>query len=1059
MRFVIDMQAAQLNDGRISQYTINFALAVAIYRGHHEIILALSDLFPDSIEGIRAKFDGILLGKNIRVWSAPSRVRMDNPHNAIWNKTTQIIREGFIGELIPDLVHLGTLTHGYRDDVVLHSNFLGGLTKISAMLFEDVDTSVIDGGIENEDYLRYKINSAAKLSQNSLIFADDPRAKKFLEHESGTPLENFIEIPTLHASNQEDFAKKIISSWVEWVEKNELNHSSINTFNRKTLAYVSPMPPTKSGIANYSEKLVTYLSKYYDINIIDCMVDGVVGPHGHKGLEWLRENQDDIDRVIYHFGNSPFHNKLVQLIEDVPGVAVIHDFYLGDLALSIEVSGEKKNALCMSLYDSHGYRALRDLYDGNTLEAVILKYPANFNIIKNAKGVVVHSEYSKALARKFYGDAVANSWKVIPHIRSATKLIDKNLARDMLGINADSFLVTSFGHLSPLKLNIRLLNAWLESELGKSNFSRLVFVGELPNDDYGNKFLECIYKYGVQDRVIITGYVSDEDYDLYLAASDLSVQLRANSRGETSGAVYGCLSYGVPLILNRNGAMSELSSDFAFFIPDEFDDEDLVNAINFLYKNDALRKNIGSAARIHVEENNSGVHCARLYFDSIEDFYNDQTSNSVGLARKIVTTVGHSFEFPELANIASSIAKSLPKRHRQKTIFIDITPTNLKDYKTGIQRVVRALLLSLIDSPPKGYRIEPFYFSDVGGKWHLRYARKYTLEILGCNPDEFLDDPIDVGFEDILVLLDFSSQYVVMAESAGLLTHFRNLGVKIWTFIYDLLPIQFPEYFPNHMKPDHERWLNTISKFDGAICISKTIANEYLDWRLKEGFNDAESLPFVTKYIHLGADILTSAPTDGMPKDAENIIKKLKSNITFLMVGTVEPRKGHLQVIEAFNILWEKGMDISLCIVGKQGWIDSSGQMVKTFANLKKNKELNKRLFWFEAATDEFLEKIYAACDCLIAASYGEGFGLPLIEAAQHGIPIIARDIPVFREVAKEHALYFESSSPSKFSEFIESWILLRDANKIPTSKNMPHLTWEQSASQLRNLLEDLNCK
>ena len=62
-------------------------------------------------------------------------------------------------------------------------------------------------------------------------------------------------------------------------------------------------------------------------------------------------------------------------------------------------------------------------------------------------------------------------------------------------------------------------------------------------------------------------------------------------------------------------------------------------------------------------------------------------------------------------------------------------------------------------------------------------------------------------------------------------------------------------------------------------------------------------------------------------------------------------------------------------------------------------QEIGNRLFWLEGISDEYLEKIYDAATCLIAASEGEGFGLPLIKVAQHKLPIIARDIPVFREV------------------------------------------------------------
>ena len=85
----------------------------------------------------------------------------------------------------------------------------------------------------------------------------------------------------------------------------------------------------------------------------------------------------------------------------------------------------------------------------------------------------------------------------------------------------------------------------------------------------------------------------------------------------------------------------------------------------------------------------------------------------------------------------------------------------------------------------------------------------------------------------------------------------------------------------------------------------------------------------------------------------------------------------------------------------------------------------------------------------MIAASEGEGFGLPLIEAAQHKLPIIARDIPVFREVAGEHAYYFNGLEPQALADAIKQWVGLNSEGKAPQSDGMPWLTWRQSTQQL----------
>ncbi|OIQ69685.1 GDP-mannose-dependent alpha-(1-2)-phosphatidylinositol mannosyltransferase [mine drainage metagenome] len=166
------------------------------------------------------------------------------------------------------------------------------------------------------------------------------------------------------------------------------------------------------------------------------------------------------------------------------------------------------------------------------------------------------------------------------------------------------------------------------------------------------------------------------------------------------------------------------------------------------------------------------------------------------------------------------------------------------------------------------------------------------------------------------------------------------------------------------------------------------------------------------------------------------------------MVGTIEPRKGHAQTLAAFELLWAQGMDVNLVIVGKQGWLVD--QLVD---KLRQHPELNRHLFWLEGISDEYLEKIYAASTCLIAASEGEGFGLPLIEAAQHKKPIIARELPVFREVAGEHAFYFNGLTSKDLADAISAWLTLSQSDMHPKSVGMRYLSWSDSALQLKEQL------
>jgi glycosyltransferase involved in cell wall biosynthesis len=169
------------------------------------------------------------------------------------------------------------------------------------------------------------------------------------------------------------------------------------------------------------------------------------------------------------------------------------------------------------------------------------------------------------------------------------------------------------------------------------------------------------------------------------------------------------------------------------------------------------------------------------------------------------------------------------------------------------------------------------------------------------------------------------------------------------------------------------------------------------------------------------------------------------------MVGTLEPRKGHAQALDAFEVLWRDGQDIALVIVGKKGWrIDDLA------ARIRNHSEFGRRLIWLEEISDEFLDHIYKSATFLLGASEGEGFGLPLIEAARHGLPLIVRDLAVFHEVVGNGALFFPNRrDPAAISNSIKNWIELKKEDAHPKPSAVQWLTWSESAAMLVQVLLD----
>lgn len=392
----------------------------------------------------------------------------------------------------------------------------------------------------------------------------------------------------------------------------------------------------------------------------------------------------------------------------------------------------------------------------------------------------------------------------------------------------------------------------------------------------------------------------------------------------------------------------------------------------------------------------------------------------------------------DLTQVSKAIDYSLQGPTGKPRLLVDISQLCRHDGKSGIQRVVRSILLEWLSHPPEGYDVEPIY-TKVEEPFY-RYATEFVARFLDQAPAKDQDEALDYRAGDVYICLDLLLD--VLPQRQPYFDTLQAHGVSIFFVVYDLLILQMRHCFSDHLYEHYVNWINAIARYDGALCISQAVADELSEWMAEHG--PTRQRPLRIGAFHLGADIEQSVPSTGIPKDPALRIEVLEANPNFLMVGTLEPRKGHAQAFAAFEQLWEADAKVNLIIVGKHGWLVDD-----LATRIKKHPQFGKRLLWLDGISDEYLEHVYTHSQCLVAASIGEGFGLPLIEAAQHGMPIIARDLPVFREVAGEHALYFKGDEPQVLAETVNQWLELFAKGEHPTSTDMPWLTWKQSAAQL----------
>ena len=370
-------------------------------------------------------------------------------------------------------------------------------------------------------------------------------------------------------------------------------------------------------------------------------------------------------------------------------------------------------------------------------------------------------------------------------------------------------------------------------------------------------------------------------------------------------------------------------------------------------------------------------------------------------------------------------------------IFVDGTESFWRpENRTGIQRVVREVCRRCAGQAPAGTQAIPVHFDgrrwgeavradgpayrlfawcrDVAARgrslrrlsrarwtaaparlWHVgAMAWGFFGTLLGSAGARLMRAflrvarPVEMRSGDVLLVLDYPvRRFPSVAEAEA-------KGVRVVSVIYDCVPLSHPQfYLHNEDFAELFRW--SAAHAEGIMTIS-AFSEQEIRVRLPA------SGPWVD-HFHLGADFTRAA--EGVPRLG---LAEAFRRPCFLMVGTIAPHKNHAQALDAMELLWKEGGDASLLIVGKVGW-----QADALLARVSAHPELGRRLFVFHDLDDVSLAHAYGRAHALIAASFVEGFGLPLVEALGRGLPVIASDIPVFREIVGDAVAFFPLGDPA----------------------------------------------
>lgn len=315
----------------------------------------------------------------------------------------------------------------------------------------------------------------------------------------------------------------------------------------------------------------------------------------------------------------------------------------------------------------------------------------------------------------------------------------------------------------------------------------------------------------------------------------------------------------------------------------------------------------------------------------------------------------------------------------------DVTVYQWTPFLSGIQRTALRLHDVLRDRlAPLGGAVVPLQLGEApSGVAHPALAQDPVVQAATAPVEQV----------DWALCIDLNGH---MPAARQELQRARAHGTAVLTNIFDLLPWSNPEWWPHGVaEAGFLPWLrNAVAVSDVLVVNSRATAQQLERYVSQE--TPARVDGFVVQLLRLGCDL-----------DVTTVRAAEREAAHFLVVGTVEPRKGHRTVLDAAEELWLRGVDVRLTVLGRQGWLVDD--LAERMQDLQRREP---RFTWLTSASDATLADLYERCTAAVVASEAEGFGLPLVEAAVRGCPVVVNDVPVLRELAGPEATYFSAQEP-----------------------------------------------
>jgi glycosyltransferase involved in cell wall biosynthesis len=404
-------------------------------------------------------------------------------------------------------------------------------------------------------------------------------------------------------------------------------------------------------------------------------------------------------------------------------------------------------------------------------------------------------------------------------------------------------------------------------------------------------------------------------------------------------------------------------------------------------------------------------------------------------------------------------------------IYYDYTSTFRFGRTTGIQRVVSQLGASLLSQLPRDFTTVTFssgrfYPCALGVQEQRtvhqfrRWLRKRTevpferlrnlvntsahLSQIKASLWDALEEPPMIGEPVQFNKGDWYFTADALWEIPSALSKIaalRQAGVLTAVVHYDLAPLLHPDWCASASSRMFLRYAQSLSQFDVVFCISEQVKSEFSKFCRQQGLHPPDAI--VT--IQLGHEFHQAAAKLGAAPAA------IPNKPFALCVGTLDQRKNQHALLDAFDALCAKGIDLRLVIVGAIGY---QGEQIRR--RILNHPLHDNKLILLSGCPDIELERLYQECSFTVCASLFEGYGLPVVESLARGKPCLCSDLAVFHETAGDFGLYFDPKDAQSIAQRIADVCSNADklaflSRKIRANYRPP--TWSQCARVVLNTL------